>query len=114
MKKNINFSHMLSVGVLVAAVATASAVLFSGRISLAQEEALSTDFVAGVSSGVGADVLNLLSDLKLISLNEAIFQDQAFKSLQDNSVEIPAELKGRNNPFAPIGEEAPLATTTRQ
>ena len=51
-----------------------------------------------------ADFLNLLLNVRNIKLNNAIFSDNAFKSLRDSSIIlIPDGNEGRVNPFAPIG-----------
>jgi len=53
--------------------------------------------------GAGKEIVALLSDLKSLQLNDDIFNNAAFKSLEDFSLPISNEPKGRNNPFAPIG-----------
>jgi len=47
------------------------------------------------------DILNVLSLLKTIRLNLDFFDNTAFKSLYDFSVQLPASEVGKNNPFAP-------------
>jgi len=54
----------------------------------------------------GREILALLSDLKSLQLNNDIFSNKAFRSLEDFSLPISSEPKGRNNPFAPIGIDA--------
>jgi len=51
----------------------------------------------------GKEILTLLVDLSSIQLNSDIFEDESFKSLNDFSLPIDLEPKGRVNPFAPIG-----------
>jgi len=51
----------------------------------------------------GKEVLTLLIDLKSIKLDGNIFNNKIFKSLEDFSLPIDPEPKGRINPFAPIG-----------
>ena len=53
---------------------------------------------------VARNFINLLLSVKSIKLNDAIFSDEAFKSLQDSSITlVPDGKEGRPNPFAPIG-----------
>jgi hypothetical protein len=54
----------------------------------------------------GADFLTLLLSLKTIRLENSIFSDPAFISLQDSSIVLVQDVtEGRPNPFAPIGTE---------
>lgn len=66
---------------------------------------------------VANDFLTLLLSVKNIKLEDAIFSDEAFKSLHDSSIELIQDgTEGRPNPFAPIGSDstpaAPSSTTT--
>jgi len=47
------------------------------------------------------DILDVLSLLKTINLNLDFFDNVAFKSLYDFSVQLPVSEVGKNNPFAP-------------
>lgn len=71
-------------------------------ISQPKEQALSTQSLAGAPV-VDQDLISLLLTLKSIKLDEKIFSDTAFRSLEDFSKELVAEPVGRNNPFAPLG-----------
>jgi len=51
---------------------------------------------------VGEDVLKLLTTLREIELDGSIFEDPAFRGLEDFSQELVPEPVGRENPFAPI------------
>lgn|SRR3989344_7436672 len=48
------------------------------------------------------DLISLLLELKAITLDESLFADAAFMSLQDFSKELIPEAVGRPNPFAPL------------
>lgn len=50
-----------------------------------------------------AQLLSILSDLKTIQLNGAVFNDPAFRSLTDFGVVLTPESAGRRDPFAPVG-----------
>lgn len=69
---------------------------FSGSTILAQE---------GIENVQGKEILNLLADLRNISLDGTIFSDPVFRSLEDFSREIQPQPKGRQNPFAPLGKD---------
>lgn len=54
-------------------------------------------------AGVDQDLIALLFELRAIRLDDAIFSDPLFHSLQDFGQELVAEPIGRQNPFAPLG-----------
>lgn len=68
--------------------------------------------VSGVAvsggSQAGRDFLIALVNLEHINLDigAAILNDQAFARLEDMSVSLPNEKRGRSNPFGPIGAGA--------
>jgi hypothetical protein len=66
---------------------------------------LSSTVTGGETSAADNELLLLLAELKAIRLNDALFQDQAFKSLNDFGLELVPEPSGRRNPFAPVGLE---------
>jgi hypothetical protein len=51
---------------------------------------------------VDQDLISLLGTLKTIKLDDSLFADPAFKSLDDFSQALVPEAAGRTNPFAPI------------
>lgn len=53
-------------------------------------------------SPLSQDVLVTLSNLTTITLDNSIFSDQLFTSLNDYGVAIPPQAAGRRNPFAPL------------
>lgn len=54
---------------------------------------------------VDRELLQLLSQIKQISLDASLFESPIFKSLEDYGQTIPSEAVGRSNPFAPIGKQ---------
>lgn len=60
---------------------------------------------SGTDSPVSQDLLLSLTTLNVIALDEAIFQNEIFLSLSDFGVQIPEEVVGRRNPFAPVGSQ---------
>lgn len=51
---------------------------------------------------IGKDLLVVLEKIESIKLDESIFTDPAFVSLQDYSITLVPETAGRINPFAPL------------
>jgi uncharacterized membrane protein YukC len=72
---------------------------------------LQTEEVSVVAP-VDQDLISLLLELKSITLDESVFSNQAFKSLQDFSQELVPEPVGRVNPFAPLGQGQSVPTIT--
>lgn len=46
------------------------------------------------------------------NLDDSIFSSPNFQNLKDNTVTLSAQAAGRNNPFAPIGNESRPVTIT--
>lgn len=60
------------------------------------------------STTVDNDIVQILLQLRAVSLSGTIFSDPAFVSLQDFGSQIVPEPVGRENPFAPLqGSAAP-------
>lgn len=58
------------------------------------------------ATSVSNQFLELLLNMQNIKLDQSIFQDESFRSLEDFSVDIvPRGNEGRINPFAPVGVE---------
>ena len=70
----------------------------------------SDNTVGDVSKIVNQDYLSLLLSVKNIKLDDSIFSDKAFISLDGSNsvVLVPDGTEGRPNPFAPIGSDAAL------
>ena len=63
------------------------------------------------ASSITQDFLSLLLSVKSIKLDDAVFSDPVFLSLQDSSILlVPDGTEGRPNPFAPIGIENIVTT----
>lgn len=74
---------------------------------------LTTSANPGVQSGIGQQVLGLLSQIQTLRIDSSLFKDPGFQTLRDFSVIIPPENVGRANPFAPLpGAPASPAATT--
>ena len=71
-----------------------------------------TSAVVGENISIGADFLSTLLSVKNIKLDDSIFNNGAFSTLRDSSIElIPDQNEGRPNPFAPIGSDILPANT---
>lgn len=91
-------------GVLVIAGFIAYSYFFTGG----SQQALTVETPSS-NAAVDADLITLLTTLKSIKLDAAIFSDPAFQSLQDFSQALVPEPIGRVNPFAPLGNISPPA-----
>ncbi len=59
------------------------------------------------------DLVETLLTLRAITLSGTIFTDPAFRTLQDFGTTIVPEPVGRQNPFAPIGQQQNNVTLPR-
>ncbi len=67
---------------------------------------------SSISQGaVGQDLLQLINTLNNLELDESIFTDPVFRSLDDLSQDLTPEPSGRNNPFAPISTNASISNS---
>ncbi len=51
---------------------------------------------------VGQDLIDLLSELQSVKLDDSLFVSPAFLGLVDSSVLLSPQPQGRENPFSPI------------
>jgi len=63
---------------------------------------------------VGKELLDLFDQMKLITLDQNIFTNPVFNSLNDFGLTIAPQPIGRNNPFAPLGTSNSAGTTTTE
>ncbi len=63
-------------------------------------------------SAQSQQLLTILANLRSIRLNDAVFRDPVFMSLNDFGVIITPQSVGRRNPFFPFAPEAITVTTT--
>jgi predicted negative regulator of RcsB-dependent stress response len=60
-------------------------------------------------------LISMIDKIESIQLDNSIFANSVFLSLEDNTVTLPTPVVGRPNPFAPVGGTvvaAPKKTTT--
>lgn len=60
----------------------------------------------------GDEFSTLLSNIKRISIDTSLFDNAAYKLLRDFPVSLGSDIVGRTNPFAPIGSDSTVGTTT--
>ncbi|MES2416470.1 MAG: hypothetical protein V4504_02110 [Patescibacteria group bacterium] len=88
-----------------------------GTIPVVTPVTQNTTQSATPSNAVPQDFLTILLSVKKINLNQEIFKNPAFATLQNSTIVlIPDGNEGRPNPFAPIGvdpvESVQINTTT--
>lgn len=95
--KNTFLKTLLSLGAVA---------LFAGSLYASLSAHAQSDLIVegnGVGATIGAErFIGEISLLDTVTLDPAVFNDLAFKSLVDFSRPLPEEVKGRTNPFAPI------------
>ena len=58
-------------------------------------------------------IYSLLQEMGQVKLDDAIFSNQIFTGLKDNTVSFSPQASGRPNPFAPVGNDgSPISTTS--
>lgn len=60
---------------------------------------------------LGVQISQALLRIEQIKLDKTIFSDNIYRSLEDRSVPIEQEPRGRANPFAPIGDISVVSIT---
>lgn len=100
------FISILGLAVIVGAGYFAVAQYVS--VAHGQSSLLTADQTSGNVSADGAQVLALLNRLKSINLDDRIFSNPNFLSLQDWSVTIDPQTVGRQNPYLPAAGSIPV------
>ncbi len=59
-------------------------------------------------------IYNILQKMSQVTLDDSIFSSNAFQSLKDNTATLATQLVGRNNPFAPTGNDTSIPGQTTQ
>lgn len=103
-----NNKNVIMAVVLIVLLVVAYFMFFKGE-DLAPTDALVSENIgpdglpiAGDGLTAGADLLPMLLRLNSLHLDDTIFQDPVFLSLEDFTIEIPPQPQGRSNPFAPL------------
>jgi len=107
MKKNTIYIFSIIITILITSLGVHSLILAkedAGSLVSANEN--------NVDDVAEREILSLLLDLRAIDLDSSIFESEAFKSLKDFGVTLAKEPVSRVNPFAPIGNDRAVATST--
>ncbi|MBI3573848.1 hypothetical protein HY090_02255 [Candidatus Kaiserbacteria bacterium] len=92
------YKTVILVIVLVIIAFFAYSYFFTG----APQAVLSSQAVSA-NTAIDQDLINLLLTLRAIRLDDSLFTNANFQSLQDFSKDLVPEPVGRANPFAPLG-----------
>ena len=57
-------------------------------------------------------IYNILQKMAQVNLDDSIFANLTFQNLKDNTVSFSPQASGRNNPFAPIGNDSNITGQT--
>lgn len=112
MHKPSSYKSTIAIVVIVA-IALGAYFYYKGTDS-SSSASLLTASAAGdpTQSGIGQQVLGLLSQIQSLRIDTKLFTDPGYQTLRDYSVQIPQENVGRPNPFAPLpGAPASPAAT---
>jgi hypothetical protein len=52
---------------------------------------------------LGTEIIRAINQINSLTLDKSVFTDPVFQTLIDRSQPIESEPRGRNNPFAPLG-----------
>jgi len=89
--------------IIIAIIIFASFFVYNSYFKSSSSSLIEVENRARGKLDAGREILALLVDLKSIKLDGSIFDQKSFKTLEDFSLPIDPEPKGRVNPFAPIG-----------
>jgi len=57
-------------------------------------------------------IYTILQQMAQVTLDDSIFSNLIFQNLKDNTVSFSPQASGRNNPFAPIGNDSNISGQT--
>ncbi len=100
MNKNTGNTKIITIVAVLIIVALAWLTLSKPKTQT--DELIRTGGGAAQMSEIEKDMINMLSTVGKIEINNNIFKNKAFLILQDRSRNIIEEPAGRVNPFAPI------------
>jgi len=59
-------------------------------------------------------IYGMLQKMAQVTLDDSIFSNVVFQNLKDNTASLSVQSSGRNNPFAPIGNDSNITGQTVQ
>jgi len=81
-------------------------------ISSTGNSVLPTNTKQGATPEISQDFLTVLLSVKNIKIDDSIFTDPAFLSLNDSTIQLVSDgNEGRQNPFAPLGSDISVINT---
>lgn len=92
------YKTLILIIALIIIAGVAYTVLFGGQ----DNNLLVSERIDNTASAEESNLLTILLDLQEVELDESIFSDPVFRSLEDFGQDIVPEPVGRENPFAPI------------
>ncbi len=104
----MNLKNILSIGVAII-------VLMGAAFYLNGKNESDSSFSTQGQTSQSADakyILSILSQMNDVKLEDGIFDEEIFKNLKDNTVTFTDQPSGRNNPFAPLGNESFIAQSS--
>jgi len=91
---------------------TSSTPATTSTLSSTARSSATTPLNASATTTTGSTLLALLGRVSNLTLNNDIFANPSFRSLQDISLTLPpVEVRGRRNPFAPTGTQSTTTPT---
>ncbi len=85
----------------------------TSSLSSTARNSAAAPLAASGNNVAGTQLLALLGRVSTLTLNDDILANPSFARLKDISITLPAvDMKGRRNPFAPIGTGVPASTAT--
>jgi hypothetical protein len=100
-RRRKNNSHKIAAGVL-ALILGFMVYDYATRPASALDQNANLNLAANVTD-IDSESLARVQKIKSITLDEKVFTDIAFTTLEDRTITITPEPIGRNNPFAPLG-----------
>lgn len=88
--------------ILIVAIVIIAGVAYTILFGGGDDALLTAESPGNTASAEESNLLTLLLDLREVKLDESIFSDPVFRSLEDFSQDLVSEPVGRENPFAPI------------
>ena len=101
----MDFIKQYQTGIIFLAIVLA---LFLGYQYFFADETGAVVEVTALNSGADQELVALLFELKGIQLDDSIFTDPVFQSLNDFGRDLVPEPVGRKNPFAPLTGSTPI------
>lgn len=110
MKEKVNKKNLIIIGVLVVIIGIAG--YFYSTRDQTSDTLLSSEF-STTTTVVDSDLLSALRELKKLRLDDSIFTNPVWMSLNDFGKTLADQPKGRPNPFLPLDLSGAGTTTGR-